>query len=115
LFRIRRIYDATLPVNREALSRVQDILRSQFRLHPEKEIAKLPEQLRNPLKYRSGNRKQEVVTDAAGSLAHRLPVEMWHEGKAWKRHNFRKDISRLAIRVRSHEPIRVPSFMTPVI
>jgi acetoin utilization deacetylase AcuC-like enzyme len=52
LFRIRRIYDATLPINHEALSRVQDILRSQFPLHPEKEIAKLPEQLRNPLKYR---------------------------------------------------------------
>jgi hypothetical protein len=52
LFRIRRIYDATLPINREALSRVQDILRSQFPLYSEKEIAKLPEQLRNPLKYR---------------------------------------------------------------
>jgi acetoin utilization deacetylase AcuC-like enzyme len=52
LFRIRRIYDATLPINHEALSRVQDILRSQFPLYSEKEIAKLPEQLRNPLKYR---------------------------------------------------------------
>lgn len=26
-----------------------------------------------------------------------------------------QDVSRLALRVRSHHPIRVPSFMTPVI
>lgn len=52
MFRIRRIYDDTLPVNREAISRVQDILRNQFPLHPEQEILKLPEQLRNPMKYR---------------------------------------------------------------
>ncbi len=52
MFRIRRIYDDTLPVNREAISRVQDILRNQFPLHPEKEILKLPEQLHNPMKYR---------------------------------------------------------------
>jgi acetoin utilization deacetylase AcuC-like enzyme/GNAT superfamily N-acetyltransferase len=52
MFRIRRIYDDVLPTNREAIAQVQNILRSQFGLLPEKEIAKIPEQLQNPLKYR---------------------------------------------------------------
>jgi acetoin utilization deacetylase AcuC-like enzyme/GNAT superfamily N-acetyltransferase len=52
MFRIRRIYDYVLPINQEAISRVQDILRAQFSTLSEKDIAKLPEQLRNPLKFR---------------------------------------------------------------
>lgn len=52
MFRIRRIYDDVLPVNRAAIARVQEILRAQFPGLAEKEIAKLPEQLRNPLKFR---------------------------------------------------------------
>jgi acetoin utilization deacetylase AcuC-like enzyme/GNAT superfamily N-acetyltransferase len=52
MFRIRRIYDYVLPVNQAAIARVQEILRVQFSALSEKDIAKLPEQLRNPLKFR---------------------------------------------------------------
>jgi acetoin utilization deacetylase AcuC-like enzyme/GNAT superfamily N-acetyltransferase len=52
MFRIRRIYDYVLPINQAAIARVQEILRIQFPGLTEKEIAKLPEQLRNPLKFR---------------------------------------------------------------
>ncbi len=52
MFRIRRIYDDILPVNRSAIDRVQAILRSQFAALAERDVAKLPEQLRNPMKYR---------------------------------------------------------------
>jgi acetoin utilization deacetylase AcuC-like enzyme/GNAT superfamily N-acetyltransferase len=51
MFRVRRIYDDDLPVNRDAITQVQDILRTQFHLLSEDDITKLPEQLRNPLKY----------------------------------------------------------------
>jgi acetoin utilization deacetylase AcuC-like enzyme/GNAT superfamily N-acetyltransferase len=52
MFRIRRIYDTVLPVNRQAISQVQQILRDQFSALDKKDIRKLPEQLTNPLKYR---------------------------------------------------------------
>lgn len=52
MFRVRRIYDDVLPANREAIAQVQDILRTRFQLLHEDDIVKLPEQLRNPLKYR---------------------------------------------------------------
>ena len=52
MFRIRRIYDTVLPVNRQAIAQVQQILRDQFPALDKKEIKKLPEQLTNPLKYR---------------------------------------------------------------
>ncbi|WP_455368035.1 hypothetical protein [[Eubacterium] cellulosolvens] len=52
MFRIRRIYDAVMPVNLDAILQVQHILRAQFPTLSEKEISKLLEQLRNPLKYR---------------------------------------------------------------
>lgn len=52
MFRIRRIYDDLLPANLAAVTRVQEILRSQFPSLSEKDIAKLPDQLRNPLRYR---------------------------------------------------------------
>jgi acetoin utilization deacetylase AcuC-like enzyme/GNAT superfamily N-acetyltransferase len=52
MFRIRRIYDDVLPVNQAAIAAVQDILREQFPTLSPKDIAKIPEQLRNPLKYR---------------------------------------------------------------
>ena len=51
MFRIRRIFDTWLPVNRQALSQVQQILRSQFPDLAEAEVAKLPQQLENPLKH----------------------------------------------------------------
>lgn len=52
MFRIRRIYDTSLPVNRQAISQVQQILRDQFPQLDKQDIRKLPEQLTNPLKYR---------------------------------------------------------------
>lgn len=52
MFRIRRIYDDSLPLDRNAIEKVQKILRDQFPTLSEKSIGKLPEQLRNPLKYR---------------------------------------------------------------
>jgi acetoin utilization deacetylase AcuC-like enzyme/GNAT superfamily N-acetyltransferase len=52
MFRIRRVYDDLTPTNSEAVKQVQEILRTQFYLLSKKEIAKLPEQLRNPFKYR---------------------------------------------------------------
>ncbi len=50
MFRIRRIHDTLLDADREAVKAAQDILRSQFQLLSEEEIAELPELLRNPLK-----------------------------------------------------------------
>jgi acetoin utilization deacetylase AcuC-like enzyme/GNAT superfamily N-acetyltransferase len=52
MFRIRRVYDDLTPINKEAVKQVQEIMRTQFYLVSKKEIAKLPEQLRNPFKYR---------------------------------------------------------------
>lgn len=52
MFRIRLVYDGTLPQDRDCISQVQNILRAQFSLLSEKEIQEIPEQLKNPLKYR---------------------------------------------------------------
>src|SRR4030067_992269 len=52
MFRIRRVYDDITPANQDAIAQVQEILRTQFPLLPRRDIRKLPEQLRNPLKYR---------------------------------------------------------------
>jgi acetoin utilization deacetylase AcuC-like enzyme/GNAT superfamily N-acetyltransferase len=52
MFRIRRVYDDVTPTNKEAIAQVQNILREQFPALSKREIARLPKQLRNPLKYR---------------------------------------------------------------
>ena len=52
MFRIRRIHDDVLPVNREALRQVQTILRAQFAAVPPREIDELPARLRDPLTAR---------------------------------------------------------------
>ncbi len=52
MFRIRRIYDDILGIDRKQIERVQVILREQFPLVPEKDVQMLPDMLRNPLKYR---------------------------------------------------------------
>ncbi len=52
MFRIRRIYDDTLPSDKKIIEEVQNILRAQFSLLSEKEIKKLPQQLNNPVKYK---------------------------------------------------------------
>ncbi|MFH2218043.1 MAG: GNAT family N-acetyltransferase [Pseudomonadota bacterium] len=52
MFRIRRIYDDSLPVDKDAIAQVYQILREQFFLLKEKKITELAEQLRDPMKYR---------------------------------------------------------------
>ncbi len=52
VFRIRRIFDDVLPIDREEIAHVQGILRSQFTGVREKDIESLPAKLRNPLKYK---------------------------------------------------------------
>jgi acetoin utilization deacetylase AcuC-like enzyme len=52
MFRIHKIFDVTTPSNRQLLSQVQAMLRVQFDGLSEKDIAKLPSQLANPLKFR---------------------------------------------------------------
>jgi len=52
MFRIQKIHDVTTPTNRRLVSQVQAMLRVQFHKLSEKDIAKLPAQLANPLKYR---------------------------------------------------------------
>lgn len=44
-FRIRRVYDAAIPVDRDVVGQVQDILRAQFPGVPEEEVAGLPERV----------------------------------------------------------------------
>jgi len=51
MFRIRRIYDDILPVNREAIRTVQGILAGQFPAIGAEEAAALPERLTNPAKH----------------------------------------------------------------
>ncbi|MFH1532217.1 MAG: acetylpolyamine amidohydrolase [Pseudomonadota bacterium] len=51
MFRIRRIYDTVLPVDRASITTVQEILRSRFEGLPEREIVGLPEKLRDPVAY----------------------------------------------------------------
>jgi len=52
MFRIRRIHDDTLPVNREAIRQVQAILRERFPDAPEKDAAEIPLRLRDPFRQR---------------------------------------------------------------
>lgn len=52
MFRIRRVYDDITPANKDAIAEVQDILRAQFPSLLKRTVAKLPDQLRNPMKYR---------------------------------------------------------------
>jgi acetoin utilization deacetylase AcuC-like enzyme/GNAT superfamily N-acetyltransferase len=48
MFRIRRIYDDVLPVNRTALAEVREIFEQHFAGAPQDDIVNLPERLRNP-------------------------------------------------------------------
>ena len=52
MFRIHKVFDVTTPTNRAILSQAQAMLRVQINQLAEKDIAKLPAQLANPLKYR---------------------------------------------------------------
>ena len=52
VFRIRRIYDDVLPINRESIDQVQQILASHFMAVRPEEIEQIAEKLRNPFKQR---------------------------------------------------------------
>ncbi len=52
MFRIRRVFDDRSPVNREAVSQVQQILRDQFPQLAKYDVDKIPELLLNPLKHK---------------------------------------------------------------
>lgn len=52
MFRIHKIFDVTTPTNRQLIAQVQAMLRVQFNALSENDIAKLPAQLANPMKYR---------------------------------------------------------------
>ncbi|MCB9207295.1 MAG: histone deacetylase family protein [Ignavibacteriales bacterium] len=52
MFRIRRIYDDLLPKNKIEIAQIQEILRKQFPGLNEEDITKIPELLKNPIKYK---------------------------------------------------------------
>ncbi len=66
MFRIRRVYDDITPANEDAIAQVQDILRAQFPALSRRDIAKLSEQLRNPMKYRF----RSILFVAEGTKGH---------------------------------------------
>ena len=67
MFRIRRIFDDALPIDRREIAQIQDILRVQFPGIREQEIDDLPAKLRNPLKYQFRH-LLFVADDAAGAV-----------------------------------------------
>ncbi|UCF89958.1 MAG: GNAT family N-acetyltransferase [Desulfobacterales bacterium] len=52
MLRIRRIYDEVLPLNKDTLRQVKDLLRSRFSEVAEEEIEQVGEKLSNPFKQR---------------------------------------------------------------
>jgi acetoin utilization deacetylase AcuC-like enzyme/GNAT superfamily N-acetyltransferase len=52
MFRIRQVHDDTTPANAGAVGQVQEILRSQFPALDSRDVDKLPDLLRDPLKHR---------------------------------------------------------------
>jgi len=52
MLRIRKVADGTTAPNRAAIGAAQKIMREQFPAMPEYDIAKLPDQLANPLKHK---------------------------------------------------------------
>ena len=51
MFRIRRVYDDLLPLNRRIIGKVQETLREQFSEIRDKDVDSLPEKLRDPMKH----------------------------------------------------------------
>lgn len=82
MLRIRQIYDVTMSVNQQAVSQIQEILRSQFPLLAQEDIDNLPEQLRNPLKYRFQSVLFAADFQKNGTMTGRLgmPVLVVQEG-----------------------------------
>ncbi|MDH5345622.1 MAG: acetylpolyamine amidohydrolase, partial [Gammaproteobacteria bacterium] len=67
MFRIHKVFDVSTATNRQLLSQVQAMLRVQFHDLSERDIAKLPQQLANPLKYRFRSILL-VAEDGAGTV-----------------------------------------------
>jgi len=63
MFRIRRVLDDTLPLDRDQIADVQRILAAQFPGAPASHVAKLPDQLKNPFAH--GFRALLFVADDA--------------------------------------------------
>lgn len=51
MFRIRCVHDTLLPINKNAISQVQDIIRAQFSDMADSKIREIPEKLLNPMKF----------------------------------------------------------------
>lgn len=51
MFRIRCIHDAVLPVNRNAIEQIQQIIREQFSDMADYKVREIPEKLHNPMKF----------------------------------------------------------------
>ncbi|TNE38992.1 MAG: GNAT family N-acetyltransferase [Alphaproteobacteria bacterium] len=51
MFRIRTLTDASAPANQKAIGEIQAIIRDQFSEMPEKDIAKLPDQISDPITH----------------------------------------------------------------
>lgn len=67
MFRIRRIFDDALPIDKQEIVQIQQILRGQFRDIREQDVASLPAKLRNPLKYQFRH-LLFVADDARGTV-----------------------------------------------
>jgi acetoin utilization deacetylase AcuC-like enzyme/GNAT superfamily N-acetyltransferase len=48
MFRIRRVYNDSIFIDKQAIAQVQQILKSQFRTIPDEQVQSLPEKLNNP-------------------------------------------------------------------
>jgi len=66
MFRIRRIYDDILPINRTALREVGQIFREQFSSAPVSDVDQLAERLKNPFL----NRFRTILYVAENSRSH---------------------------------------------
>ncbi len=51
MFRIRRVHDLSLPINRDAVEQIQQIIRAQFDDMADEKVREVPEKLLNPMKF----------------------------------------------------------------
>lgn len=67
MFRIRHLTDAAAPANRRAITEIQAIIRARFPDMPERDIAKLPAQIDDPIAYQFVT-EVIVAEDARGRI-----------------------------------------------
>ena len=67
MLRIRRVFDANLPVDQRAVAQVQDILRARFPAVSEREVRALPKRLVDPLRH--GFRTVLLVAEGPKGMA----------------------------------------------